>query len=75
MYTNFEFSMVRQVAEEQALLDNGASENLIDDETWKTLGIRTFKLSKPIAIYNIGETKNKQGKTTQDCWLEVKRGN
>jgi len=63
------------VAEEQALLDNGASKNLIDDETWKTLEIRTFKLSEPIAIYNIGETKNKQGKTTQYCWLEVKRGN
>jgi len=75
MYTHFEFSTVRQAAEEQALLNNGASKNLIDDETWKTLGTRTFKLSEPIAIYNIGEMKNKQGKTTQYCWLEVKRGN
>jgi len=48
MYAHFGFSMVQQVAEEQAFLDNGASENLIDDETWKT---------------------------TQYCWLEVKRGN
>ena len=75
MYTHFEFSMVRQVAEEQMLLDNGVSANLIDDEIWKTLGIRTFKLSEPIAIYNIGEMKNKQRKTTQYCWLEVKRRN
>jgi len=73
MYTHFEFPTVRQAAEEQTLLDNGASENLINNETWKTLGVRTFKLSKPITIYNIGETKNKQGKTTQYCWLEVKK--
>jgi len=75
MYTRFKFSMVQQAAEEQALLDNGVSENLINDEIWKTLGIRTFKLSEPIAIYNIGEMKNKQGKTTQYCWLKVKRRN
>jgi len=36
MYTRFESSMVQQAAEGQALLDNGASENLIDDEIWKT---------------------------------------
>jgi len=48
MYTHFEFSMVQQAAEEQALLDNGVSENLINDEIWKT---------------------------TQNCWLEVKRRN
>jgi hypothetical protein len=33
MYISLEFSMVRRVAEEQALLDSGASENLIDEET------------------------------------------
>jgi hypothetical protein len=33
MYISLEFSTVRRVAEEQALLDSGASENLIDEET------------------------------------------
>jgi len=66
---------VRQAAREQALLDNGASKNLIDDEIWKTLGIRTFKRSEPIAIYNIGKMKSKQRKTIRYCWLEVKRRN
>ena len=62
MYTNFEFSTVQQVAEEQALLDSGASENLIDKETWKSLGIGLFKLPKLITIYNVDRTENKQGK-------------
>jgi len=63
------------VAEEQVLLDSGASKNLIDEETWKTLGIGAFKLPKPITIYNVDGTENKQGKITQYCWLKVKRGN
>ena len=72
MYTNFEFSMVRQVAEEQALLDSRASENLIDEETWRSLGIGSFKLPKPITIYNIDGTENKQGKIIRYCWLKVR---
>jgi hypothetical protein len=75
MYTNFEFSTVRQVVEEQALLDSGASENLLDIETWKTLGIGAFELPKPITIFNVDGTENKQGKITKYCWLKVKKGN
>jgi hypothetical protein len=63
------------VAEEQALLDSGASENLIDEETWKTLGIGAFVLPKPITIYNVDGMDNKQGKITKYCWLKVKREN
>ena len=74
MYTKFAFSTVRLVAEEQALLDSGASENFIDEETWKTLGIGTFTLPKPVTIYNVDGTENKQGKITRYCWLKVKRG-
>ena len=36
----------------------------MDEETWKTLGIRTFTLSKPITIYNIDGTENRQRKVT-----------
>jgi len=75
MYTSFEVSTVQQVAEEQVLLDSGTSENLIDEETWKTLGNRAFVLPKPITIYNMDGTEDKQGKITKYCWLKVKRGN
>ena len=67
--------MVRQVAEEQALLDSGASENFIDKETWKSLMIGSFKLPKPITIYNVDGMENKQGKIIQYCWLKVRQGN
>ena len=63
--------MVWQVAEEQALLDSGASENFIDEETWKSLGIGAFVLLKPVTIYNVDGTENKQGKITQYYWLQV----
>ena len=75
MHISFELSTVRRVAEEQALLDSGASENLINEETWKTLGIGAFALPKPITIYNVDGTENKQGKITRYCWLKVKKGN
>jgi hypothetical protein len=75
IYTSFEFLTVRWVAKEQVLLDNGASENLIDEETWKTLRIGAFVLPKPITIYNVYGTENKQGKITKYCWLKVQWGN
>jgi hypothetical protein len=62
------------VAEEQAFLDSGASENLIDEESWKTLGIGAFVLPKPITIYNVDGMENKQGKITKYCWLKVLTG-
>ena len=63
------------MAEEKALLDSGASENLIDEETWRSLGIGSFKLPKPITIYNVYRAENKQGKVTRYCWLKVRQGN
>ena len=47
----------------------------MDEETWKTLGTRTFTLPKPITIYNIDGTENGQGKVTQYCWLKIRKGN
>jgi hypothetical protein len=75
MYTSFEFSTVQRVAEEQVLLDSGASKNLIDEGTWKTLRIGAFVLPKLITIYNMDGMANKQGKITKYCWLKVKQGN
>ena len=71
MYTPFTFSLVQQVAEEQALVNSGASENFIDKETWKGLGIGQFCLAQPVTIYNVDGTENIQGKITHYCWLRV----
>ena len=34
-----------------------------------------FILPKPITIYNIDGTENRQGKVTQYCWLKIRKGN
>src|SRR6267142_3947284 len=73
-HIDFKFLTVRQVTEGRALLDSGASKNLINKETWKTLEMGAFILPKPITIHNLDGTENKQGKITQYCWLRIKRG-
>ena len=64
--------MVQQVAEDKALVDSGASKNFINEETWKTLNIGAFQLTRLVTIYNVDGTENKQGKITKYCWLRVK---
>jgi len=68
------------VAEEQALLDSGASENLIDEETWKTLGIghsnypnqspstmwMERKTSKEKSLNTVG-SKSRRGTKNTEC--------
>jgi hypothetical protein len=56
------------------LLDSGASENLIREGTWETLGTKAFTLPKPVTIYNLDEMENTQGKISQYCWLKVRQG-
>src|SRR6267142_1513999 len=73
-HIDFKLLTIQQVTERQALLDSGASENLINKETWKTLETGAFTLTKPIAVHNLDGTENKQGKITQYCWLRIKRG-
>ena len=34
-----------------------------------------FTLYRPITIYNIDGTENRQGKVTQYCWLKIRKGN
>jgi hypothetical protein len=74
MHIEIILSSVPQVAEEQALLDSGASENLIDEESWKRLGTKAFALPKPVTIYNLNGMENKQGRISQYCWLKVRQG-
>jgi gag-polyprotein putative aspartyl protease len=60
---------------EQALLDSGASENLINEETWEKLETKAFTLPKPVTIYNLDGTENTQGRISQYCWLKIRQGN
>ena len=55
------------MAEEVALLDSGATENFMDMETWKRIGIGRKPLVKPIKVYNVDGTENKQGEMMHFC--------
>jgi hypothetical protein len=74
MHIGIMLSSVPQVAEEQVLLDSGASKNLINEESWRTLGTKAFTLPKPVSIYNLDGMENVQGRISQYCWLKVRQG-
>jgi len=62
------------MAEEVALIDSGATENFIDQETVKKLKLRSKKLSEPIRLRNIDGTYNQSGSVTHFIDLLVNRG-
>ena len=62
------------MAEETTLIDSGATDNFIDEDTWGKLGVGRMELSKPITIHNVDGTENKQGKLTHYCWLRIVKG-
>src|SRR5712675_2462153 len=55
----FTFQTAHVMADETALLDSGATENFIDIDTWKRMGIGKRPLGKPIKVYNVDGTENK----------------
>jgi len=59
MNVPFTFQTAHAMADEAALLDSGATENFIDIETWKRMGIGKRPLVKPIKVYNVDGTENK----------------
>jgi hypothetical protein len=72
MNVPFKFETARATAEESALLDSRATDNFINEETWKRLGVGRRPLKAPITVYNVDGTENKQGKMTHYCRLRVK---
>ena len=50
--------------ETKALLDTGAGGKFIDQNFVLRNSIRTYKLAKPITIYNVDGTENKTGTIT-----------
>src|ERR1700756_2879346 len=72
MNVPFNFETARTKAAGKALLDSGATDNFISEDTWKRLGVGRKKLEAPITVYNVDGTENKQGKLTYYCRLRVK---
>ena len=63
------------MAEEIALVDSGATENFIDQETITRLKLGTKKLEEPVKLRNIDGTFNKAGSISKYLDLLVSRGN
>jgi hypothetical protein len=71
---NISFRTLQSKADKSALIDSGATDNFINEETWKRLGIRRKELARPVMVHNVNGTENKQGKITHYCWLRIIKG-
>jgi hypothetical protein len=67
----FTFQTAHAMAEEKALLDSGATENFLDEETWKRMGVGRRLLDKPLKVINVDGTENKKGTITHYCRLRI----
>ena len=70
----FKLHHFRGMAEENGLLDTGATESFIDHKTVVRLHLGTQKLPTPRPIYNVDGTANKHGTITHVCHLLVSKG-
>jgi hypothetical protein len=61
------------MAEEVALIDSGATENFIDQETIKKLKLGTRKLEEPVWLRNIDGTYNQSGSVKSFIDLLINR--
>jgi hypothetical protein len=69
--TQVNFRTLHKQAKEEALVDSGAMKNFIDQETWARMGIGKRQTERPMTVYNVDGSENKQGKITHYCWLCV----
>ena len=69
--TKVTFRTLSEQAEETALVDSGATENFINHDMWSSMGIGRRPTARPMTVYNVDESENKQGKITHYCWLRV----
>jgi hypothetical protein len=60
---NVSFRTSQSKADESALIDSGATDNFIDEDTWKRLGIGHKELARPVTVHNVDGTENKQGRS------------
>jgi hypothetical protein len=71
MNVPFKFQTARLKANETTLIDSGVTENFIDEDTWKRLGIGKNQLHEWIILTNVNGTENRRGELTHFCWLRV----
>ncbi len=71
MNVTIAFQSLSEQAKETTLLDSGATENFIDEQTWRRMGIGWWSLATPLMVYNVDGSENKQGKVTHYCWLWI----
>ena len=62
----------KATVDQTTLLDSGATENFIDQTTWKNLGVGRHELTTPVRLRNVDGTENKLGLITHFCWLRIK---
>jgi len=67
-------SSFKGMADKIALVDSGATENFIDQETIKKLKLGTKKLETLVGLWNIDRTFNKSGQITHYLNLLVSCG-
>jgi hypothetical protein len=71
---NVSFRTLQSKADKSALIDSGATNNFIDGETWKRLGIGRKELARPVTVHNVDGTENRQGKITHYCCVKPAAG-
>ena len=59
------------MADEEALLDSGATENFMDEHTWKRMGVGRRELPQKIKVFNVDGTENRKGEMTHYCRLRI----
>src|ERR1700744_1530958 len=74
IHVPFTVSTLAKTAEEEALLDSGATHNFLDKRMVRRLGLGTKTLAKPRPIKNVDGTGNQGGALTKYTDLKVIRG-
>jgi hypothetical protein len=62
------------MADIRALVDSGTTDNFIQPNFIKRMGLGTQELDKPKNIYNIDDTTNKAGQITYYLMLAITTG-
>ena len=69
--TKVTFWTLSKQAKETAFMDSSATENFISHDMWSSMGIGRRSTTRPMTVYNVDGSENKQGKITYYCWLQV----
>jgi predicted aspartyl protease len=71
MILNILYQSVQQMAKIKTLVDSGATENLVDQETAKELGMTLQALPSAQNITNVDSTENTNGPIMHFCKLQI----